>query len=198
MTLDYKILGQLYYGPELEFVPGTPGTPGTEEIPPTGYYTTMVPTPVTKFFGFPYNNDSIISSTDGLNWTETDLPVTSEWTKPIIFKNKIILLNVWNQTTLYSSDGETWTFSTIPQKIARLFGVANSPERIVVCMGNSYQETVNFLTSEDGINWTSYVSPYQSNWEYGVYGNGAFVFISNNDGSIIRSTNGLDWTSFKP
>jgi hypothetical protein len=25
MTLNYKILGQLYYGPEQEFVPGTPG-----------------------------------------------------------------------------------------------------------------------------------------------------------------------------
>lgn len=28
MTLDYKILGQLYYGPEIELIPGTPGTSG--------------------------------------------------------------------------------------------------------------------------------------------------------------------------
>ena len=35
MTLDYKILGQLYYGPEINTVPGTPGTPGGSGY---GYY----------------------------------------------------------------------------------------------------------------------------------------------------------------
>ena len=28
MSLDYKILGQLYYGSETQIIPGTPGTPG--------------------------------------------------------------------------------------------------------------------------------------------------------------------------
>jgi hypothetical protein len=32
MTLDYKILGQLYYGPEIDVIPGTPGGSGY------GYY----------------------------------------------------------------------------------------------------------------------------------------------------------------
>jgi hypothetical protein len=32
MTLDYKILGQLYYGPEIDVIPGEPGTGGY------GYY----------------------------------------------------------------------------------------------------------------------------------------------------------------
>jgi len=193
MTLDYKILGQLYYGPELEFVPSTPGTPGTEEIPPTGYYTTMVPTPVNKFFAF-FNNDSYIASSDnGIDWITQDIPITSQWSKPFLFKNKVMFLGRFSSDYLYSSDGETWSVGYYP-KNGSFVSAVNNDERIIVLTGSHSNNSLKSLVSEDGTNWTEYDSVPQDYWYYNAYANGVFVFTNGTYNNVITYTaDGINW-----
>ena len=89
----------------------------------------------------------------------------------------------------YSSDGITWTKSTLPSS-----NIWNS-----ICYGNGkFVAIVNgssvFAYSSDGITWTQGTMPSSLYWSSVCYGNGKFVAVNNSSNEFAYSTDGITWT----
>lgn len=147
---------------------------------------------VILYFSNPANKGTY--STDGLTWTDFNLPIiNSSWSDVIFAKNKFIAVGTKNGS-IYSSDGINWEMGDLNSNLL------DYPKMMYV-NGKIYafsHSSRNYAVSENGINWTSYTLPSFSSSGINTctYGNGVFlVFGSSTAGDWLYSTDGINWTN---
>jgi hypothetical protein len=138
----------------------------------------------------------VMTSTDGINWTNrTPASATNVW-RGVTFGNGIFVAVSISPTSgdpnvMTSTDGITWTSRTPP-------GNTNT---WAVAYGNGLFAAVGLtgsvMTSPDGINWTNRVAPAANDWKDIAYANGKFVAVSNSGtgNRVMSSTDGITWIS---
>ena len=110
-------------------------------------------------------------STDGINWTEGNLPSSRLWISVCYGNGKYVAVGSTN-IVVYSTDGISWTQGNMPK---------NSSWQSV-CYGNDKYVAVgnNIIAySTDGITWTEGNIPRSYKWQSVCYGNDKYVAISN-------------------
>ena len=141
-------------------------------------------------------------STDGINWTQTTLPV-SAWWRSITYGNGRFVAVANNSDQLgdainvaaYSDDGINWTQTQLPS--AQFWSsVAYGNGKFVAVSGLGSGSTVGAYSS-DGITWqaSTMISKY---WSSVTFGDGKFVAIASNNSNPqtgMYSVDGITWTS---
>ena len=139
-------------------------------------------------------NGTIMTSPDGITWTEQTPPEVGNTWMSVCYGNGLFVAIGQNgdHKVMTSPDGITWT--------ARNQAEDNS--WLSVCYGNGLfvavgrSGTHEVMTSPDGINWTARTAIENNTWKSVTYGNGLFVAVSD-DGThrVMTSPNGVDWTA---
>lgn len=180
MTLDYKILGQIYYGPEIEETPEIPGT--------SGYYTSLTGGIEDRFVAVGRYGESAYS-TDGINWTAGSslqqgmFGLTYGDGKFIAFQQ-----NYYGTGTIfYSTDGINWTQVTSPFSY-NVYAAAYGNGKFV-----AVDAAAVAAYSTDGITWTQTTGPSDLNWDSMTYADGKFI-VAGYPGTVAYSTDGINWT----
>lgn len=134
-------------------------------------------------------------STDGINWTEGNIPSDCNkiyWASICYGNGRFIVVGWHINYYLYSTDGINWIKGTLP----------SNQTWNDVCYGNGKyviiaQNTTSFVYSTDGINWTESNMPSKRTWYKLCYGNDKFVAISRLNGNInsifAYSSDGINW-----
>ena len=134
------------------------------------------------------NSTTAAYSEDGINWTQTTLPIDDVWQSVTYGNGKFVA--VANSTTAaYSEDGINWTQTTLPIK-ADWHSVTYGNGKFVAI---GYNNTVAAY-SEDGINWTQTTLPIGDKWYSVTYGNGKFVAVAYSSTTAAYSYDGINWT----
>lgn len=196
MTSTYKILGQLYYGPEINETPEIPGT--------SGYYTYTTTTGSIdkKFIVISENSDIVLYSTDGITWTQSVMPVVAGWQSIAYGNNKIVAIAYYDSSyqrspiAAYSTNGINWTQTTLPSIPTVWRKVVYGNGMFVAMPSDPFNYGDKYAYSADGINWTLGQLPFWSEWSRIDFGNNKFVALSFNDSRGMYSTNGINWTVF--
>lgn len=182
MTLDYKILGQLYYGPEINETPEIPGT--------SGYYTSVTGGIANRFVLPLSSSSEVLYSDDGATWSVGTMPTGGDWYSLTYGDGKFVSVSSSSNVAAYSTDGITWTQSTMPSSQAWL----------VLAYGGGKFVSIAPLTnvaaySTDGISWTQTTIPSDKFWLSITYGNGKFVVVGYDTSSLVLySTDGINWS----
>lgn len=142
-----------------------------------------------------YNTYSI----GGSSWNTPSRNVSVEIPTGIIWTNNlfILLTNPYNIFT--STDGLVWTQKPSLASDMQYPNSITYGNGIFVIVGKENDKKVYVTSSSDGKKWTK---PVKITDEYQVYGreitfgNGIFVITTGN-GTITRSTNGINWTTPK-
>ena len=134
---------------------------------------------------------NIISSPDGIIWTERNSSLSS--LRDVAYGNGMyVACNHSYGRIMTSSDGITWTERNTPVSIG-----GDSPILYNVCYAAGLFVMVGssgtILTSPDGITWTKRTAPNTDYYEKVSYVNNKFV-ITGISGKLITSTNGTTWT----
>ena len=142
-----------------------------------------------KFVAVAQTSNVFAYSTDGITWTQGNMPSEQEWISVCYGNGKFVAVAQTSNVFAYSTDGINWTEGTMP----------SSKNWSSVCYGNGkfvaivYGSNV-FAYSTDGINWTEGTMPSSKNWSSVCYGNNKFVAVSGNSGIFAYSTDGITWT----
>jgi uncharacterized delta-60 repeat protein len=130
-------------------------------------------------------------STDGITWTETQLPATGSWLSVTYGDGKFVAIARYSSTSAYSTDGITWTAGTMPN--------AQSWQQVTYGNGKFValiNDSTSFAYSSNGITWTLGSMPYSyENWSQIAYGDGKFVALINNSSKSAYSLDGVSWTA---
>ena len=145
-----------------------------------------------KFVAIVKGSDAFAYSTDGINWTQGNMPSSNIWHSICYGNNKFVAIVNGSSIFAYSTDGITWTQGNMP----------SSKSWRSVCYGNgkyvAVAESTNvFAYSTDGINWTEGTMPSSQQWRSVCYGNDKFVAIaSTNSPSDVfaYSSDSITWT----
>ncbi|HTR43864.1 MAG TPA: hypothetical protein VMH87_19815 [Pseudomonadales bacterium] len=99
-----------------------------------------------------------------------------------------------------SADGTNWvtTLSVPVTPIAITYGKYFSPGKSLYVLAGSTNNVASIMSSPDGVTWTSRTVTNPGGPLNGIaFGNGIFVAIGNNDGSIYVSSSGTGtWSKF--
>ncbi len=142
---------------------------------------------------------SVMSSPDGVNWTlrthASFGPISA-----IAFGGGVFVAvassGTNTQRVMTSVDGETWTIRTTPN-LARTWTCAAYAQGKFVIGSASSVNPAYVLTSSDGTSWSSGIrpEPYDA-WESLIESpSGGFVGVTLDGGYLIRSSDGITWTS---
>ena len=141
----------------------------------------------------------IAYSTDGINWSYSNIGQNAPWGK-LAYGNNIYIaitdFNVGNgkyNTYAYSTDGENWTVSTLPY-VAN-WGYISFCNGLFIITSTS-SSNAYLITSEDGINWSTVVND-GSNLGPVCYGNSVYICFPTttyNNQKLLISTDGIVWT----
>ena len=142
---------------------------------------------------------SVMSSPDGVNWTlrthASFGPIST-----VAFGGGVFVAVAWSgtntQRVMTSVDGETWTIRTTPN-LARTWTCAAYAQGKFVIGSASSVNPAYVLTSSDGTSWSSGIrpEPYDA-WESLIESpSGGFVGVTLDGGYLIRSSDGITWTS---
>ncbi len=175
MTLDYKILGQLYYGPEINETPEIPGT--------SGYYTSVTGGIENRFVTASGYGDKTLYSSDGVTWTQGSITF-GQW-RLVYGDNKFIAINSGYSNYGYSLDGISWTYYELPTSAQWAQPIYADGKFVTVSAENNVG-----IYSTDGLSWTTFSLPSGTYFSL-EYGNGSFV-VGGID-KILHSTNLINW-----
>jgi len=150
------------------------------------------------------DNGLIITSPDGINWTQRTSPLNSHFTN-IIFGNNIFVISVNDSVNniMTSPDGINWTVRQIlPNAFVNAMTFGNG-KFIVAGSNSNFGGNGNYIfsTTTDGVTWTQSVSPANITPRDITFGNGLFVIVGQgqnpnpNTGRILTSPDGITWTS---
>jgi len=136
------------------------------------------------------NSNGAYSTTGGLTWTGSTLPISSA--QSVIYGADKFVAVGGSTTGAYSTDGISWSSSVLPSTV-NFADIAYGASGYVAVgtnlLGNS---TTTYATSGDGITWTT------RTFTGGVYsaicyGNGKYVLWTTN-GTAYTSTDGITWS----
>ena len=149
-----------------------------------------------KFVAAPFNSDVAVYSTDGINWTQTTLPVVGTWYSIAYGNDKFVAVSD-DGKIVYSADGITWTqVNTLSvNNIWRSIIYADNKFVVVGSrdFNNNNNNNNNAAYSTDGINWTLTSTSFSSTCYSITYGDGKFVSVGPS-GKAAYSTDGINWT----
>jgi hypothetical protein len=140
-------------------------------------------------------NNSVMTSPDGITWTERLVPTGSLTWISVTFGNGLFVAVSSLSYNLYavitSPDGINWTERTAPSGFWESVTFGNN---LFVAVGDNSSTPV--MTSPDGITWTSRTG-VTNQWQSVTFGNGLFVAVSSNGSGnrVITSPDGITWTS---
>jgi hypothetical protein len=145
------------------------------------------PGPVNIFVAIAGGSDIAAYSTDGINWSETNMPSDVDW-KSITFGNGIFVAVASNSNiAAYSTDGINWSETNMPSDVDWK-NVAFGNGIFVAIASNS-----NIAArSTDGINWIQATLPTNANWQSIVFGNGISVIVAGYSETVPSK---YDWKS---
>jgi hypothetical protein len=92
-------------------------------------------------------------------------------------------------TAAYSTDGITWTQTTMPSS-ENWYSVRHGDGKFVTVASS----TNIAAYSTDGINWTQTTLPASESWESVTHGDGKFVTVAYSSDTAAYSTDGITWT----
>lgn len=95
----------------------------------------------------------------------------------------------WNQFYSRSTDGITWTLSTMPTA-GDWYGPAWNGSVFCALRYGSNEAA----TSSTGSSWTSRTLSYSYNWNVIVFDGTYFIAIAKDQTQVIRSTDGISWS----
>ena len=161
-----------------------------------------------RFLAVCTNSNKIAYSLTGQSWTERSLPVNAEW-KDIVYglnasgtgldNGRLVLVGSATQSALYSSDGLTWSTSTLPvgddSSGDEWQGVAYGQGTYVAITGSQYKDVAY---STDGINWSKYDNVLPAgDFDFTdlVYGNNRFIAFSSKGDTLVSLDKGATWIS---
>ena len=162
-------------------------------------------------------------STDGVNWTESDLSAISNpsgayWESVTYGDGKFVAVSRQGSDTsqwsaankvMYSTDGINWTATTAVEAI-HWVSVAYGNGMFIAVANHDTSSTVTgihrVMTSTDGITWTGAGTghEFRAKWNDISFGDGKFVavadiFHSSLGGTpVISTTDGVTWTGATP
>ena len=136
-----------------------------------------------------YSTSTIAISSDGRNWSEQN-PGTTNSLLAVTGGNGRFVAVGTNGVIVASTDGTNWSSVNSPTTNV-LRGVAYGNGRFVAVGGNTNTQT--FVTSTDGMNWTTGGPPLNFGPMYAItYGGGQFVATGPVNTSLT-SSDGLTW-----
>ncbi len=128
-------------------------------------------------------------STNGTSWTTYTLPVWGYYQSVAYGLGKFVAISYTGTMPVYSSDGKTWSQSSITQDA--WYAMAFGNNRFVAVAASS----ANVAVSTNGTSWT--VSPSMKaarDWRRIAFGNGVFVALAWETNIAAWSTDGVTWT----
>lgn len=152
------------------------------------------------------NYNCIMTSPDGINWTErTSLEpilVTIAWGNPGGSPDSGLFVAIYLDTVVTSSDGITWTTSATVDNVSWngvTFGGAVGSPAAGLFVAVSSSGTNRVMTSPDGVNWTNRTAASQINWRSVAWSPDLGIFVACADTAtltnIMTSPDGIVWTS---
>lgn len=144
-----------------------------------------------KFVAAPFNSNVAVYSTDGINWTQTTLPVVGSWYS-IAYGNDKFVAASNDGKIVYSADGITWTQANTLSINSIWLSIIYADNKFVV-VGNCDSNDNNAAYSTDGINWTLTSTSFSGTCYSITYGDGKFVSVGTR-GTAAYSTDGINWT----
>lgn len=153
-----------------------------------------------KFIAAPQREQSIAYSTDGINWTKSEIVSDSKKTfwRCIYGKNKYIVITGGGDSGssfFYSTDGISWTETSSGISGYRWYDICASEDKYVVCnYGDSSSGSKTSIYSTDGINWTTSSSLSMRSWTTVCYADGKYIATCDNWGGVAYSTDGIVWS----
>ena len=178
MSLDYKILGQ-------ELVSYTTVEEPTDT---TSYYVSYEESVAPLFVAVRAFRTRAAYSTDGITWTQTNLPSVTGWTSVTYGDGKFVAV-ASSDTAAYSTNGITWTQTSLPTSAIWISVTYGDGKFVAVAL---YSNIAAYST--DGITWTQTNLPSGASWTSVTYGDGKFVAVASGDTIAAYSTNGIAWT----
>ena len=136
-------------------------------------------------------------SEDGINWTIYN---GYNFKKIIYAEDKEIFVAIGGQglNKIFTSiDGITWEqrYSDDGNIIVRNIVYSQEKSIFIVVGSKSPSEYSRFITSEDGINWTSHNFPY--NLYCIIYNNEDDLFVTGGENCLFTSADGINWNSIE-
>jgi hypothetical protein len=121
------------------------------------------------------------TSTDGINWTEVDLPSTAGWIDVTFGNGKFVAVAHGNgHKAAYSLDGVNWMETTLPNNAnwqSVTYGdngdFPGDKKFVAVAFSND-----KFAFSKDGITWESGTLPANESWSSITFGDRQYVAVS--------------------
>ncbi len=146
------------------------------------------------------NGNLVITSTDGITWSNRLSPDAILWSAITYGANQFIAVASSGTSAgqiMTSATGGSWTLRSHPASCQTWKGIAYG-DGVYVVVGDSGTDRV--MTSTDGISWTAVVAP-QNDWRSVTYGGtpgsgGMFVAVAAFGGlnQIMTSATGGSWT----
>ena len=136
--------------------------------------------------------DTTIYSTNGLNWFPANgtLPGSQPWNCIEFGIDRFVAFPDGGSTAAYSTNGETWTATTVPYSFYK--DVAFGSGTFVAVGYNSSDAAVS---TDDGITWTAGNLGSTSDWAGVAFGNSKFIVVKNNSDVFLESSDGVSWTA---
>ena len=129
-------------------------------------------------------------STDGIDWTQGNMPSSQDWRSVCYGNGKYVAVAYNSNIIAYSTDGISWTEGNMPSSVTYWWSVYYGKDKYVAVSGNRS----NIMAySTDGISWTRGTMPIRSSWYSVCYGNGKYVAVGNTT-NMAYSTDGISWT----
>lgn len=137
---------------------------------------------------------AIMTSPDGITWTERTNPSPTRYFRDITYGNGMFVAVGTAGQSLWSTDGITWNASTLANITKNYYAVSFGAGTFVAVGGNGGA----IATSTNGVTWTEPVSSTitTSNLRGVAYGNGTWVAVGSDVGTpqVLTSPDGGTWT----
>jgi len=117
----------------------------------------------------------IFISSDGINWTQQAMPVSSRWMAVAYGNGTFVAIAEGTGIAAASSDGITWNQSTLPNN-SQWFSITYGRGMFVAASWTINNSDI-IATSADGITWNTDTLPAKSYWRHIAYGADTFVIV---------------------
>ena len=145
-------------------------------------------------------SDQVMTSADGINWTEQQGGGDSDvdWVSVAYGGGRFVAVGsgfINANRVMTSTDGENWTAGPAPN--ITLNSIAYGNDKFVAVSGRG---TSTVMTSPNGVDWTSQDAAENLElWGSVTYGDGLFVVVGvvndENPNGVMTSPDGINWTA---
>ena len=143
-----------------------------------------------KYVGIVYNSNIMAYSTDGISWTQGNMPSSKQWYLVCYGNGKYVAVagGIVNSNIMaYSTDGISWIEGTMPSSRYWKSICYGNDKYVAVCNSNI------MAYSTDGISWIEGDMPGSRQWTSVCYGNGKYIAVSSGSTTMAYSTDGIHW-----